>query len=154
MSKARRVEFRIVKMLCEYQLPENISETELNKLIDDINNPDEIELPRTVLNIDMDHTQLLSIVINEDEQGKPCEISDAFGFMSQSLIDRFPLEDLAYNLALEDMKENYASEIRQYPDFMQSSAFIMRVDERKSWYILRMTNTLNTMFENQTPKAT
>ena len=151
-NKARRVEFRIVKMLCEYSIPEGITEKEANKLIDEINNPEEINLPRTVVKIDTEHSQLLSIAINENEQGEPCPASEAFGFLTQSLVDRFPLEDLANQLALEDIREAYSAEIKECPAATDSPVFIKLVADRKDLYINRITKTLNQMFDNLKPE--
>ena len=148
-SKAKRTEFRIVKMLCEYTLPDDITEEQVNKLIDEIHNPDEIDLPREVLKMDLERTQLLSIAVNDDKQGESCSEEEAFGFLSQTLVNRFPLEDLAYQLALEDMKTNYESEIKEYPNFINGPVFYARVNDRKAWYIVRMTDALSKLFENQ-----
>lgn len=148
--KVPREEFRIVRVIAEYEVPDGLSETQYNKLLDEFQLPNEMPYPQKITWSNIDKSILLSIIAKGSENPQPIDnptipFESFLDYLKKENEIAFPLEEVAQSIAEYDIAENFKKDIEMSPGVVKLDWYIKLVEERKKFLYERIFNVLEKM---------
>lgn len=150
MAVIKRTEVRLMRVLTEYTIPDEMGNGEANALLTEYNEPDELPYPKRFIHIDKDDTLLFSVITMERTK-KHAEYTEEtyVQFIESLVLGKTDLEKVAEVIAVEDMREVFQDHIKDRINFEATTFFKEKVQERKAFLIERWTKAAETLITNE-----